>query len=63
MSKEDSSHCHTERTLLSMDAVTFSRQVVEGTETLKKMEAVQTFNERPMKDIKITDCGAVDYSF
>ncbi|KAF6023814.1 PPIL6 [Bugula neritina] len=38
-------------------------QIVEGTETLEKIEQVQTFNERPMKDIKITECGVHEYVF
>ncbi|XP_067951600.1 uncharacterized protein [Watersipora subatra] len=38
-------------------------QIVEGTETLEKMEKVQKFNERPMKDIKIIECGVQEYVF
>ncbi|XP_070567551.1 probable inactive peptidyl-prolyl cis-trans isomerase-like 6 [Ptychodera flava] len=32
-------------------------QVVEGTEVLKKLEEQETYNERPKKDCKVTDCG------
>lgn len=38
-------------------------QVIEGTETLKKMEAVDTMNERPSSEIKISDCGVITYEF
>ncbi|KAK3098704.1 hypothetical protein FSP39_022239 [Pinctada imbricata] len=38
-------------------------QVIEGTETLKKMEEQETMNERPTKDIKITGCGLCKYEF
>jgi hypothetical protein len=37
--------------------------VIEGTQTLKKMEEQETMNERPRKDIKITGCGALDFKF
>lgn len=38
-------------------------QVIEGTETLQKMETVETMNERPNAEIKITDCGVCTYEF
>ncbi|XP_062596471.1 uncharacterized protein LOC134257913 [Saccostrea cucullata] len=38
-------------------------QVIEGTQTLKKMEEQETMNERPRKDIKITDCGVLKFQF
>lgn len=41
----------------------FCRQVIEGTQTLKKMEEQDTMNERPTKDIKITDCGVLQFQF
>ena len=39
------------------------RQVIEGTQTLKKMEEQETMNERPTKDVKITDCGVLQFQF
>ncbi|ESO85751.1 hypothetical protein LOTGIDRAFT_195649 [Lottia gigantea] len=38
-------------------------QIIEGTETLKKIEEQETMNERPVKDVKITDCGVSTYEF
>lgn len=38
-------------------------QVIEGTDTLKKMEKVDTMNERPSEEIKVTDCGVLTYEF
>ncbi|WAR07460.1 PPIL6-like protein [Mya arenaria] len=38
-------------------------QVIEGTETLAKMERVDTMNERPNSEIKVTDCGVCTYEF
>ncbi|XP_035179090.1 probable inactive peptidyl-prolyl cis-trans isomerase-like 6 isoform X1 [Oxyura jamaicensis] len=32
-------------------------QVIEGTEVLQRLEAVPTYNERPIVDCKILDCG------
>ncbi|XP_062510742.1 probable inactive peptidyl-prolyl cis-trans isomerase-like 6 [Corticium candelabrum] len=32
-------------------------QLVEGTQVLNKLEAVKTYNERPIVPVKITDCG------
>ncbi|XP_036406538.1 probable inactive peptidyl-prolyl cis-trans isomerase-like 6 [Megalops cyprinoides] len=32
-------------------------QVVEGTEVLKKLELVPTYNERPEEECKVIDCG------
>lgn len=37
--------------------------MIEGTQTLKKMEEQDTMNERPTKDIKITDCGVLQFQF
>jgi len=37
--------------------------VIEGTETLQKMEKVETMNERPNQDIRVTDCGVCTYEF
>ena len=39
------------------------RQIIEGTETLKAMENQETMNERPMVEIKITDCGVLKFEF
>ena len=41
----------------------FFSQVIEGTETLNKMEVQQTMNERPNTEIKVTDCGICTYEF
>lgn len=38
-------------------------QVIEGTETLAKMEKVDTMNERPNQEITLTDCGMCTYEF
>ncbi|KAL3882633.1 hypothetical protein ACJMK2_028957 [Sinanodonta woodiana] len=38
-------------------------QVIEGTDTLKAIEGQETMNERPNKDIIITDCGVCVYEF
>jgi len=45
--------------------MTFTRcsQVIEGTATLAKMEAVDTMNERPNAEIRVTDCGVCTYEF
>ncbi|KAG9347612.1 hypothetical protein JZ751_005183, partial [Albula glossodonta] len=32
-------------------------QVIEGTEVLKKLEVVPTYNERPKEECKVIDCG------
>ncbi|KAJ8270614.1 hypothetical protein GJAV_G00117160 [Gymnothorax javanicus] len=32
-------------------------QVIEGSEVLKELEAVPTYNERPENECKVTDCG------
>ncbi|KAK6489962.1 putative inactive peptidyl-prolyl cis-trans isomerase-like 6 [Huso huso] len=32
-------------------------QLIEGTEVLKKLEAVPTYNERPKHECKVMDCG------
>ena len=39
------------------------RQIIEGTEVLKTMEIQTTNNDRPLKDIKITDSGICTYEF
>ena len=33
------------------------RQLYEGVETLAKLEAEPSFNQRPVKDCVIADCG------
>lgn len=38
-------------------------QIIEGTATLKKMEVVETMNERPVTDIRVTDCGQLTFLF
>ena len=38
-------------------------QVVEGTETLAAIEKVDVMNQRPLKDVTITDCGIQTFSF
>ncbi|CAF0798829.1 unnamed protein product [Brachionus calyciflorus] len=38
-------------------------QVVEGSETLAKIENLATINERPQKECKISDCGIFKYEF
>ncbi|XP_070191349.1 probable inactive peptidyl-prolyl cis-trans isomerase-like 6 [Littorina saxatilis] len=38
-------------------------QVIEGTDTLRKMEMQDTMNERPVADIKIRECGVLYYEF
>ncbi|KAK6171495.1 hypothetical protein SNE40_019672 [Patella caerulea] len=38
-------------------------QVIEGTETLKRIEEQETMNERPVKEVKITESGVCTYEF
>ncbi|VDI29474.1 peptidyl-prolyl cis-trans isomerase-like 6 [Mytilus galloprovincialis] len=38
-------------------------QVIEGTKTLKMMEEQETMNQRPMKEVRILDCGVCKYEF
>ncbi|XP_076445414.1 putative inactive peptidyl-prolyl cis-trans isomerase-like 6 [Babylonia areolata] len=38
-------------------------QVIEGTDTLRKMEIEETLNERPTRDIKVTGCGVLTFEF
>lgn len=38
--------------------VAFGR-VVEGFDTLSKLEHVDTINQRPIKSLKISDCGVI----
>lgn len=38
--------------------VAFGR-VVEGFDTLEKLENIGTINQRPIKAVRITDCGLV----
>jgi hypothetical protein len=33
------------------------REVIEGSETLNKIEQIETLNQRPRKICKIADCG------
>ncbi|NXE51084.1 PPIL6 protein, partial [Casuarius casuarius] len=35
-------------------------QLIEGTETLQKLEAVSTYNERPVEECKIINCGVFE---
>lgn len=35
-------------------------QVIEGEETLKKLEEQETYNERPVKECRLVNCGVVD---
>eukprot|EP00112_Aurelia_sp_Birch-Aquarium-sp1_P017697 Seg413.8 transcript_id=Seg413.8/GoldUCD/mRNA.D3Y31 product="Problable inactive peptidyl-prolyl cis-trans isomerase-like 6" protein_id=Seg413.8/GoldUCD/D3Y31 len=35
-------------------------EVIEGTETLKKLEEQETYNERPVTECIITNCGIID---
>uniref|UniRef100_A0ACB8GD33 Problable inactive peptidyl-prolyl cis-trans isomerase-like 6 n=2 Tax=Sphaerodactylus townsendi TaxID=933632 RepID=A0ACB8GD33_9SAUR len=32
-------------------------QLIEGSEVLQQLEATETFNERPVVECKIIDCG------
>ncbi|XP_064618331.1 probable inactive peptidyl-prolyl cis-trans isomerase-like 6 [Liolophura sinensis] len=38
-------------------------QIVEGAETLKKIEEQETLIERPVKEVKIVNCGQIKYNF
>ncbi|CAH1799867.1 unnamed protein product [Owenia fusiformis] len=38
-------------------------QIIEGTETLKRIEEQETVNERPTTDVKISGCGVLTYTF
>ena len=38
-------------------------QVVEGYETLAKLEAINTQNQRPLKECKIVECGSYKFEF
>ncbi|KAL8581792.1 hypothetical protein ACOMHN_043210 [Nucella lapillus] len=38
-------------------------QVIEGTDTLRKMEMVETLNERPVHEIKVKECGIATFFF
>lgn len=42
--------------------VAFGR-VVEGSETLQKLEEINTQNQRPTKELKIEDCGQYIFEF
>ncbi|XP_046877225.1 probable inactive peptidyl-prolyl cis-trans isomerase-like 6 [Hypomesus transpacificus] len=35
-------------------------EVIEGTEVLRKLEEVQTYNERPKQECKVLDCGVFE---
>ena len=39
------------------------RQVIEGTETLKAIEEEQTQNERPLREVRVKDCGVLKFEF
>ena len=38
-------------------------QVIEGTDTLKAIEQIETMNERPMKEVRVTACDTQTFSF
>ena len=38
-------------------------KVVEGSDTLKKLEEIYTQNQRPTKELKIEDCGVYSFEF
>lgn len=38
----------------------YSSQLVEGTDVLKKLEEVPTYNERPKQDCRVADCGVFE---
>lgn len=38
-------------------------KVVEGSETLQKLETIYTQNQRPTKEVKIVDCGQYTFDF
>lgn len=40
--------------------ITFFRKLIEGTDLLKRLEDLPTFNERPKHDCRIKDCGEFD---
>ena len=35
-------------------------KVIEGADVLNQIESVETFNERPVKSVEITDSGLID---
>ena len=37
-----------------------SSQLVEGTDVLKKLGEVPTYNERPQQDCRVADCGVFE---
>jgi hypothetical protein len=37
--------------------------VVEGSKTIERLEKVKTLNERPVKEVVITDCGEFKFEF
>lgn len=47
-------------TFFSIQLIYFHREVIEGTETLKLLEEQDTYNERPLKECRIKNCGIVD---
>jgi len=38
-------------------------QIIEGTETLAAIERVDTLNQRPLRDVIITDCGVKTFEY
>ena len=38
----------------------WSRELIEGVEVLEQIEAVSTYNERPLSECLIVDCGVFD---
>jgi len=41
----------------------FKSQIVEGSETLNKLEAINCQNQRPLKEIVVDDCGLYKFDF
>lgn len=38
-----------------------SRQLVEGINVLRRVEEIATFNERPVLECKVAECGVLDF--
>ena len=38
----------------------WSRELIEGVEVLNQIEAVSTYNERPLSECLIVDCGILN---
>lgn len=48
---------------MSINKIFLNRQVVEGSETLNKLEEIDCQNQRPLKEILIEDCGIYKFEF